>query len=138
MVKGLPIFGMSLENQKPTFDMFDLFEEYGEHFMIDMSPGRGLMLASRSGHDVREVMEQKSDIFQGYASSSLPRALLVPLPFLCVALRSNLAPFLKRWDAICSSVVCGCRMPFLVMSVLRARTHHKGFVSACDTRGLFC
>ena len=69
MVKGLPFFGMSLENAKPDFDMYDLFEEYGEHFMIDMGPGRGLMLTSRSGHDIREVMEQKAAIFQGYASS---------------------------------------------------------------------
>ena len=30
---------------------------------------RGLMLTSRSGHDIREVMEQKAAIFQGYASS---------------------------------------------------------------------
>lgn len=62
------MFGMSLENAKPTFDMYDLFEKYGENFMIDMGPGRGMMLTSRSGHDIREVMEEKGDIYQGYAS----------------------------------------------------------------------
>jgi hypothetical protein len=70
VVKGVPIFGMALENAKPDFDMYDLFEKYGEHFLIDMGPGRGLMLTSRSGHDIREVMEEKSDIFQGYASGA--------------------------------------------------------------------
>lgn len=52
VLEGDPVLGMALEYMTPEFEMEPLFEELGEHFMINLGPAGGLNLATRNAQEV--------------------------------------------------------------------------------------